>query len=490
MMGMQRYRLPRLHDLIFVVVFVGGFAVGMRMLNSDSDLGRHLALGGYILRSGHIPTQDILSYTRMGESRPPYEWLSQLLFAAAYRLLDLDGIVLLASLIIAAAFSVVFLDAAKRSGMPLVSLLITAWAAAASSLHWLTRPHVFSFLLFALWLSMLDRLRRDERQPLWQFPLVMLLWANMHGGFLFGFLALAAYAAGWLVEATRHSASGWTGRKLLLVGAMSLVASVLTPDLWHNWDAVLGNRSLYVLSRTVETMPLDPAQPHSWAFLLLFVLSAVLMLFRHRQVAAANAVLLVGLAVMGLLVARNVPFFVIAAAPLCSLWLAGILRPSRVWWELEDRLDHIDRSLGGLVWSVTAVAVGCILLGFHRSQAGATLYSYSPRLFPVAAVSWLQRNPLQGHMFNDFNWGGYLLLRMWPAEPVFIDSQSDFYGESFIRQYSAILQGAPGWDQELAGYGVNWMIIPPSTSLAMKARARSSWRIAYEDPVAIILVRR
>src|SRR5512142_1724298 len=119
---MQRYGLPRLHDLLFIVVFVGGFVLGARMLNTDSDLGRHLTLGGYILQSGHVPTQDILSYTKAGASRPPYEWLSQVLFAAAYRLMDLDGVVLLTSVVIAAAFSLVFLDAVHRSGAPLLSL--------------------------------------------------------------------------------------------------------------------------------------------------------------------------------------------------------------------------------------------------------------------------------------------------------------------------------------------------------------------------------
>src|SRR5512143_200797 len=129
---MQRYRLPRLQDLLFITVFVGGLVLGARMLNTDSDLGRHLTLGNYILQSGRIPAQDILSYTRAGDSRPPYEWLSQVLFAAAFRLLGFDGVVLLTSVVIAAAFSLVFQDAAKRSGAPLLSLLIVACAATAS----------------------------------------------------------------------------------------------------------------------------------------------------------------------------------------------------------------------------------------------------------------------------------------------------------------------------------------------------------------------
>src|SRR5512138_3641789 len=103
--------LPRLHDLLFIVVLAGGLLLGTRMLNTDSDLGRHLVLGNYILDERRVPTTDILSYTKAGEPRPPYEWLSQVMFALADRLLGLDGVVLLTALAIGAAFTLVFAEA-------------------------------------------------------------------------------------------------------------------------------------------------------------------------------------------------------------------------------------------------------------------------------------------------------------------------------------------------------------------------------------------
>ncbi len=487
---MQRYRLPRFHDLIFIVILVGGFVLGARMLNTDSDLGRHLTLGSYILQSGHVPTRDILSSTRAGLARPPYEWLAQVLFAAAYRLADLDGVVLLTSLVIAAAFAVVFTDAAGRSHAPVLSLFITGWAAAASSLHWLSRPHVFSFLLLAIWLLMLERLRRGEPQPLWAFPLVMLVWANTHGGFLFGFLAYGAYLAGWLLEGPRHTDDGWTAQKLLFVGVLSLATSSITPDLWHNWDAVLGNRSAYVLSRTVETMPLNLALPNAWPFLGLLILSALLLLLRPRHVAPAHVLLLAGLAAASLFMGRNVPLFAIAAAPLCSEWLAGLLQRFGYWLQLETALTRIDLALRGFAWSALTVLMAVGLLAFHRAAVHAPFYQFSPGGFPVAAVDWTQQHPLSGNMFNDSNWGGYLLFRMWPQKRVFIDSQSDFYGEAFVRQYLSILDGTPGWDMMLAQYHVGWMIVSPSTPLAAQARDSGRWQVAYEDGTAIVLVRR
>src|SRR5512135_1260982 len=143
---MQRYLLPRLRDFVFILLLAGAMISGPRMLNTDSDLGRHLTLGDYILTSGRMPTQDILSSTRAGQSRPPYEWLAQVLFALSYRILNLDGVVLLTSTAIAAAFAVVYLDSVRRSNWPILAMFTTFWAAAASSLHWVSRPHVFTFL--------------------------------------------------------------------------------------------------------------------------------------------------------------------------------------------------------------------------------------------------------------------------------------------------------------------------------------------------------
>ncbi len=487
---MQRYRLPRLHDLLFIIIFLGGFVVGTRMLNTDSDLGRHLTLGNYILRSGQIPTQDILSYTKAGAARPPYEWLAQVLFAAADRPLDLDGVVLLTALVIGAAFTVVFTDALHRSRAPLLSLIITAWAAEASSLHWLARPHVFTFLLFAIWLLMLERVRRGEHQPLWTFPLVMLVWANLHGGFVFGFLAFGAYLVGWLVGRQRHTDEGWTARKLVSVGLLSLAASIATPALGRNWEAVLGNRSAYVLSRTVETMPLNLAMPNTWPFLGLLILCALLLILRPRHVAAGHVVLLAGLAAMSMLMGRNVPLFAIAAAPLCSEWLAGLLQRFGYWLQVENNLERIDRSLRGFLWSGLSIVLAFGLLAVHRSTSRQSLYHISPRIFPVAAADWVEQHPQAGNMFNDFNWGGYLLFRLWPQQRVFIDSQSDFYGEALTAESVAIMRGGDGWQEDLDKHAVDWMLVPASSGLAQAAANSPAWTVLYRDDVSMVLRRK
>jgi hypothetical protein len=92
-------------------------------------------------------------------------------------------------------------------------------------------------------------------------------------------------------------------------------------------------------------------------------------------------------------------------------------------------------------------------------------------------------------MFNEFNWGGYLLYRLWPEQKVFIDSQSDFYGESLTREAASIEEGEPGWESALSGFEIDRIVVPRTAGLVPAALASHHWALAYEDAIAAILVR-
>jgi hypothetical protein len=482
--------LPRVQDVVFVCIFCAALLGGTEMLNTDGDLGRHLTLGRNMLSTLQIPTRDLLSHTLTGQARPPYEWLSQLVFAGTNGIFGLDGVVLLTALVLAFTFLVTYRQAVRRSAAPLLALVFTLWAAAASSLHWLTRPHIFSFLLLTIWIERLESLRMDRGTPLWHFPAIMLIWANTHGGFVFGLLAWLAYFAGTIWQRLRNTPEAEALKRTFLAGAASIAATVLTPDTWHNWEALLANRSRFVLSRTVETMPPDLLSPAIRPFTALLAAAILLLFLNRRGVAVQHGTLLAGLAAMALLMARNIPLFALAAAPILTTWsskAAGSLHP---WARFEAGMAAIDARLKGSVWPLISVTAAAGLLLFHDLNTGRPVYEFSPAIFPVAAADWISVHPPDGEMFNDFNWGGYLLYRLWPGQLVFVDSQSDFYGEPFLRQYESIMFGGPGWDSRLESYRVDWIIVPPGSGLAAAARGSTAWQVVYQDGVAIIFIRR
>jgi hypothetical protein len=502
---MLKYILPRLRDILFLAVFLGAFLLGPRMLSLDSDLGRHLTLGNYILEERDIPTTDILSHTKSGEPRPAYEWLTQVLFALANRVAGLDGVILVCALTIAVAFALVYADAARRSALPLTALIVTMSAVAASSLHWLPRPHVITFLFLAIWIERLERMRRGEDVPLWQFPALMLFWVNAHGGFLFGALAWVAYFGGWalsviarvrpkqsplavegLPDREEHPArNDGGGKQFLLIGATSLLATFVAPSGWGNWQAVLNNNNRFLLSHTIETMPPDFAQAGMWPFALLLILVVVLCFATRKTTPFAHFFLLGGFSLLGLLMARNIPLFAIAAAPVLAERLADFLQTMQRWRKIEANIAKLERPLRGALWPVVVCGgIALALAGRFGVRQEATA-RFDANVFPVAATDWLVEHPQSGNMFNEFNWGGYLLYRLWPDQKVYLDSQTDFYGEEFMREYEQILTAQGDWQPALDRRAVTWAILPSDAPLASSLRD-AGWLPLYFDSTAII----
>ena len=391
--GMSRYLLPRVRDFIFIVIFVGTLLIGPRMMNIDSDLGRDIALGNYIINSHQIPNQNLLSFTKPGQSRPPYEWLAEVLFSISHRLLNFDGVVLLTALVISTAFLMVSLDSVRRSNRPILALLLTLWAAASSSLHWLTRPHIFSFLIIAIWISWLEKIRNKEKINLWLFPGLMLVWANTHGGFIFGFLAWIAYLAGWLWEYRRKSASMNVGTKLMIIGGTSLISSILTPDLWRNWQGVFGNDSLFILSHTTETMPPNLITVEILPFTVLLALAFVLLLLGWKRIPTSQLFLLFGFALMSLTMTRNIPFFAIAAAPVLAGYMSQSFRKIPFWHKVEEQIAMIDGILSGYVWPILISLLAIGSFSYYQSRAQTSFNQFDPGIFPVQAVDWIESHP-------------------------------------------------------------------------------------------------
>jgi hypothetical protein len=479
---------PAFSDIIFIIAFLLALVSGSQMLNIDSDLGRHLTLGNYILDNRVIPTHDLLSHTKTGLPRPPYEWLSQVIFAIAYRLLNLDGVILLTATVIATTFSLLYKYSYQRSGSPTIAVLITFLAMGASTLHWLPRPHIITFLLLAIWVEHLDKLANEEAtSKRYTLPIIMLFWANLHGGFIFAILAWIAYFAGWLWELLQGKSNQQIGVNLFIAGTASLIATVITPDLWHNWDAVLNNRSAFILNRTVETMRPNLADPSVLPYTSFLVLVIFFFAVNRSTIKVSHLFLLIGLGIMSILMARNIPLFVIAGTPILSTMINNYLFRYKNWKQIDERFSGFETNTYRFLLPVTVSLIAIVYFAMFNFKRGHSLYDFDRTVFPVSAASYIHENQQDGNMFNEFNWGGYLLFKLYPQNTVFLDSQTDFYGESLLREYDQIISTRGNWIPLLEKYQVNWAIVPSDSPLAASLQNELNWNIVYQDTTATIL---
>ena len=479
--------MPRLRDILFLSIFFAVLLLGPRMLNTDGDLPHHLVVGKYILQGNLPPFNDIFSFTRNGFPFAPHKWLAEVIFYLAYLIFDERGIVILSALLLAFTFTLIYSDGIERTKTRLPVFFLVAWGAALSSLHWISRPHLFTMLFFAIWLVLNEKLANGRKVPIWYFPGLMLLWNNIHGEFISGFLITGATLAGWIWEFifNRSTVDPKVGKRLTIVLVLITLVTLVNPVSFRaistvtNW---IGND--YLMSHTNETVSPNLGDPKFLVLLLFFVFIIISLAVKRERFPPRMAFILAGFSAMTLLSARNIHFLGIAG-PFVMVSIISNNSVISPFIRFENLLINIESQLKGVFWPTITVLVGIILL---IATPMGKIERFSPSYFPIQATEWLKANPQAGNMFNPFDWGGYLSLKLWPDKLVFIDSQGDVYGETFIREYEQVISLENGWMGILTKYKVNWAIIPKNWILKT-ALSDMGWHSVYSDNTAVILVR-
>lgn len=497
--------IPSIGTLVWIIAFSAVILKGSQMINGDGDLGRHITVGNYILDNQDIPVYDVFSHTLPGSPLTPHEWLSEVFFAIAHRLLGLDGAIILTAFIIATAFWLVFQRSRKNRQSFIVLLCVGMLILLPSTIHWLSRPHIFTFLMLALWLIVIENMINNKIRYWWMLPVIMVVWVNLHGAFIAGFVTWLLYAMGliwdrcWFKQETSPSLPHNFWLYYIIGGISAVFGTLLNPSgtkLWVTSVSYVTNN--FLVDITEEYQSPNFHSPDTWSFLIFFLLLIVVVSLRNKKTRAEwlfSSVVWLG---MSLYSVRNIPLFVIVTAPLLaegledlfltysekSVSISKLLRR-------DKNLAQINENSSGLAWIVIVIILVVTGLSagikMDKQQIGNT---YDPTKFPVAAVNWLKENPQEGEMFNYFPWGGYILYRHWPELRVFIDGQTDFYGEDLTREYLAVTALNPEWEEILQKYGVDWVIFPVNEPLSDTLRQDESWYIVYEDTTSLIARRK
>lgn len=489
----RRPWLPTPADVLFLVFGVlGPVLAGGALLNADGDVARHIRLGEWMIEARAVVERDLFSFTRAGEPFLDFEWLSQVVYAAAHRAGGLPAVAAFAGLLLGAAYALLYRFLRGQGVDPLLALGATALGAFCGTLHWIARPHLFSILATVLLLALLERPGRRRLVPI---ALLFALWANLHGGFLFGLILIALYAAGDAAESwlDRDARTAWRRRlrdhaAALVVAASATLANPAGPRLLAHVASFFGDD--VVLDATVEFRSPDFHEPNTWPLLLaLLLVLAALALRRGRPPLPWLLVILVSTA-FALLAARNAALFGITAVPLAAM-------AADAGWRRAGRLARARRALafgdaGGRLGPWAAVGAALLLLLVLRGGEawGRRLLpaSFDPARFPVAAVAAARAAGLEGRIFNEFGWGGYLVYA-WPEQRVFIDGQTDHYGADLVRDYQRVTGLEPDWRAVLDRWRIEHVLVPARSRLGAQLAREPGWRIAYCDATAVLLTR-
>jgi hypothetical protein len=454
------------------------------------DTWWHLKTGEYIVHYRALPVPDPFSYTTyLGKPAYPgeeqvrrfnltHEWLAQALLYGIYSAAGAPGLVIFKALLLAALCSLCGLIAARRSGS-FYAGLAAAFAASLVAVEFASdRPALITFLMVAVFVAIFEL-----RWPLWLLPPLALFWANCHGGFFLGWVVVAAYSVEAAILHFRKRPLEDAVR-IWKMSALAIAISFLNPNGFHVLDTLFRYRESYLTSTLIEWR-----SPYLWgppySFDILLYAAAALLLRSWRKVRVTDWLLFIAFAAASLTAYRNILLIGFLAPILIAVWFPRRFRAPR---------------FTGLA------AIGLLLIAFGAGIARGSFFQFRAALweYPSGASDFLRAHAITKAMFNTYEYGGYLIWRLWPQQRTFVDGRA--LNESVYQDYRHILYNSGSAANVLGSetqrlldrYAVRVIVMNTfeyvtgafyPLALALGNPATSDWQLVYDDPQSLIFMR-
>lgn len=441
----------------------------------------HLSTGRYVLQNHSIPHADPFSATIAGKPWTAHEWLSGVIFYLEYSLLGSAGLLLLTGFVLTLAFWFAY----QRSGGPLLGrILALALGLSTASPIFSVRPQIFTYLLASVFLFVLSRYFQDGSYKLLiLLPLLTILWVNLHGGYALGLTLILLFAAGEIADSLGGQADPVTTKRRVGLLLLAFVACLIVVPLNPYGFAMYAYPLVTLHAWGNQTNIIEWQSPdfHLPIFrplaALLFLTVAVLALSPKRP-RPSQVLLFVFFSFTALYSVRNLPFFVLVAFPLLA---EHAHLPA---WKLPALRSGLQKAFQTA--AVLLVAAVCAKIVSVRI---ATELDWEHSRFPAHATSFLDAQKLPAPLFNSYDFGGYLIWRLYPRYQVYIDGRTDLYGHAFFDNFLQVYQVQADPRPTLDRQGIRTVLLEPNSSLASFLRTQTDWKRVYEDPVAVIFSR-
>lgn len=465
---------------LFVTLLLCFYA---KALLQDPDNWWQVKVGLDLLASRAAPTVDSYSYTFAGQPWIAKEWLGQLILAAGYKCFGWSGVVFVT---ITAAAMALFCLAWMLSAhlKPMIAVILTLAITIAVAGVYNARPLIFSFPIIILWTGLLFKAAREQRSPPFWVLGLLVLWANLHATFTFGFV-IAAFAGLDFLERTRLSQPRLLA-KWIAFGLLCVFVTMINP---YGFNAILatftvvsGNEAVSIIS---EWQPFNARVDFGDEAVLMIVIAAVLISgFRMRWTYAAFFLftlhLFLSYSRFQYLWLFLVP--VVLAVDVAAQFPALSIRR----WMMEPR-DGLEKAIAAHAMPISGALIACWL------AVGALFVTYSTvapseKTGATGALAFARQQGLTGNLFNAYDFGGSLIFH---GIRTYIDGRTDqlFLGGFMKATFEmGTAAGKPLLQAQIEKYDIRWALLPPTDDRIAVFQQLPGWRQAYADPFAVIYV--
>lgn len=516
-----RRLLPSTADVIFLVlVLILLFGRPNQYFFLDGDPGWHIRAGQHILETGTIPKNDFFSFSMPHARWVMWEWGMEVIFAFLHQHFGLNGVVFFVVLLLASTYALLYRFFRQDGFTFLLSFFLLLFVILTSSIHWVARPHVVSYLFVILFYRILDGFMRQRipARRLWVLPALMILWVNLHAGFIAGIvLAFTFFISSLLAWAfstgVYHDA---LKREVRLTGGIAgacLLAALINPNGYGLFTYMLDYfRTVHRLNPINELLSPSFQIPAFQPFLLAILGLLFLLRYSRYRVRLEECLNLVVWMAMALISARNIPVMLLICAPIYARLLEGLQEPFRsrgtrtprmsmAWRRFSDRVERVvalERDMNRHVLAILLILFLLVIVGRQGYLGSRRVmdFRFLEDNFPVRGVENLKANPPQGNVFNEVVIGGFLIYKFYPHIKVFVDGRLDMYGEPFTRQYVKLINapevgpGGNNWKEIFKRYKIQWVMIRPDFTLRYVLETDPGWQLRYIDAQCVIFVQK
>lgn len=463
------------------------FTQGPKLL-IDGDTYIHIRSGEWMLDHGRILASDIFSNTVPGNEYVAHEWGAQLLMGWLHRTGGLPAVAIFFAWLAAVSLTILYRLLERLRSPAWLNLTAVTSALLLAFPVLLARPHLFTWLFGAITLDLLHRQGRSR----WLLPMMMIPWANLHGGFILGLALQGIFIVGKVLDAL--PADGWREawrdrHKDIFVLLVSVVASFCNPFGVASMLHFLTVSSAGLNRYNPEWLP--PDFQNFWPLrVYLAALLTALLCARHRP-AWTSLLLLTLFLDAALSHRRHVSLAVMFLLPLWTELLNPHLRQTSEVTRDNGRQLQLS-GWSGLLLQTTILVVTLASVPLLSKNSPELLSRHFPlsERFPDKSWNRIQNDLPAGRMFNDYNWGAFVIYRTSGKVPVFIDGFADKYGETIYQDYYKIILVEKEAEELLGKYRIDWIFFPSDAPLLRYLLATGRWEKSYRDDQASVLTRR
>jgi hypothetical protein len=439
------------------------------------DFYHHLKTGELIFKTKSFPYFDFYSHTSIFSSWIDHEWGFQLLIYVIKRFLGDVFLFSLKFFLISLIFLILFFFIYHKNKNIFISFLLTLFVMCGCSEFLTLRPQLFTFLFLLFFEIILDNFYNEKSNHLFLIPFITIFWANLHSGFIAGIILFLIYLFSEIFFKNYEKIKNYS-----IFLFFTILVTFLNPYFHNLYILIYHNITSPLLLRNIrEWFSPDFHLPSNYLFEIFILLILFSFWISEKKIKIVYFLMLIFLLHISLFAVRNIPIFMLLFSPILGelLWRKFIF--------FENLESSLEKTWIPLIISVFILTF--IIFNYPKGNFEEILIKEN--FYPEKAIEFIKIKKFKPNMFNDYNWGGYLIYKL-PEYKVFIDGRIiTVYSKEVISDYEKVVKLKEDWKEILNKYKINFVLISKNQPLAEILKESKDWQILYSDYLAEIFER-